>query len=233
MMPPDVDDAAAAAASVDLSARMRPVADQGPRGTCLAFAVTAAHELARTGQGHNQGLSVECLYWAAKQRDGDVSEGTSFASAYDALANTGHPREELWPYDPLRDASAPDYAPPPAIVHGNCHRAVLREITPMLEAVRSELAAGCAIAVGIPLWDSFYTPKEGELDLPARSELTGALHVVTVVGYDDRAHRIRIRNSWGVGWGDSGYATLPCGFIGDYVLEAWSIGRLLDQRPIR
>jgi C1A family cysteine protease len=54
-----------------------------------------------------------------------------------------------------------------------------------------------------------------------------ALHVVTVIGYEDHADRVRLRNSWGEGWGNLGYARVACRFISDYVLEAWTIDRLL------
>ncbi len=224
------DDTAGVPAKVDLSPDMQPVADQGPLGTCLAFSVTAPHELARNELGDRQRLCVEFLYWAAKQRDGDRSEGTTFGSAGNALADTGQPPEELWPYEALRDSGAPGYAPPPeAMLRHNSYRALLRRIAPTLEAIRLKLAARRAVAIGIPLWDHFYTPRNDELDMPDRSELTGALHAVTVVGYDDATQRIRIRNSWGSGWGDSGYATLPSGFISSYVIEAWSIERVLDR----
>lgn len=34
-------------------------------------------------------------------------------------------------------------------------------------------------------------------------------HAVAVVGYDDRAGALLLRNSWGADWGDQGHAWLP------------------------
>ncbi len=76
--------------TVDLRPLFPPVRDQGIRGTCVAFAVTAAHELARQSSiGNYEDLSDEALYWNCKQIDGDLQEGTSFDSAAEALEQAG------------------------------------------------------------------------------------------------------------------------------------------------
>src|SRR5690348_5225320 len=100
---------------IDLRPLFPPVGDQGMRGTCVAFAVTSAHEIVlfkRTGTLHD--LSEEALYWHCKQIDGDQDSGTSFDSAAAALKQHGQPTEEKWPYDGVRDETAPDYTPPQA-----------------------------------------------------------------------------------------------------------------------
>ena len=34
-----------------------------------------------------------------------------------------------------------------------------------------------------------------------------------VIGYDDDAQRLIVRNSWGKGWGQAGYFTLPYAYL--------------------
>ena len=63
---------ASAVPPVDLRALMAPVRDQGQRGTCLAFAVTAAHEVGRSGGSSPEDLSEEALYWGCKRTDGEL-----------------------------------------------------------------------------------------------------------------------------------------------------------------
>ncbi len=223
---------AAQPANVDLSADMLPAKDQGARGTCLAFAVTAAHELARSVAGGTspEALSEETLHWGAKQIDGDTDEGTSFDAGAAALGQTGQPAEHHWPYDANRDGTDASYVPPSAALDpANRRRAGLSRVNPTIDHLRAELADGRAVAIGIPLWDGFYLPDRGELSSPAQHDLNGALHAVVAVGYDDGAGRIVIRNSWGSGWGEQGHARLPYRFVLDHALEAWLIADVLDH----
>lgn len=217
-------------ASIDLTTQMLPAQDQGVRGTCLAFAVTAIHELARSvAVGSSpEDLSEEALYWSAKQIDGDTDDGTSFDSAESVLDRSGQPLEHHWPYDVNRDVRAS--TPPPAAVDGsNCYRATIASVSVSLDDVRSELAERRAVAIGIPLWTDFYLPGNGELASPDPSDLIGASHAVVIVGYEDRSERIVIRNSWGTSWGEEGHVRLPYGFIEDHVIEAWSVAGLLNH----
>jgi len=36
---------------------------------------------------------------------------------------------------------------------------------------------------------------------------------VLAVGYDDASQRFLVRNSWGSGWGQAGYFTLPYAYL--------------------
>ncbi len=75
----------------DFRPQLGPVRDQGPRGTCLSFAVTAAHEHARRRRRGAllDDLGEEILYWLCKQVDGDSVAGTYPGSAAKALTDTG------------------------------------------------------------------------------------------------------------------------------------------------
>jgi C1A family cysteine protease len=216
--------------AVDLSGDLQPVRSQGPRGTCLAFSVTATHEHARARDGAGlEDLSEELLFWAAKQVDGDSEDSTTFESAEQALRSTGQPLEEHWPYDEARDITVPGYAPPAAALDpANLHRAGLRRITPTLEEVRAELANGCTVALGIELWDDFSFPVNGHLATPDPGELNGEAHAVVAVGYDDRRQTLRLRNSWGPRWGTDGHATVDYDFVPQHVIAAWVTGNLIS-----
>lgn len=215
--------------AVDLSGDLQPVRSQGPRGTCLAFSVTATHEQARTRGGAGlEDLSEELLFWAAKQVDGDSDDSTTFESAEQALRSTGQPLEDHWPYEETRDITAPGYAPPAAALDAaNLYRAGLRRITPTLEAVRIEIASGRTVALGIELWDDFAFPVNGHLATPDPGELNGEAHAVVSVGYDDRHQTLRLRNSWGRRWGKDGYATVSYDFVPQHVIAAWVTGSLI------
>src|SRR5690349_3511394 len=98
---------------IDLRSSLSSVRDQGARSTCLAFAVTAAHETIRSDRnGVIEDLSEEVLYWGCKQVDGDREPGSVFSSASAALMEWGQPREELWLYNGNRDDTDLSYSPP-------------------------------------------------------------------------------------------------------------------------
>src|SRR5690349_16479162 len=80
------------------------IKDQGDRHTCVAFAVSALHELwCEVFCAHKSGilldLSEEFLFYGCKQRDGIAKgNGTTVEAAAKWLAKEGQCREELQPY---------------------------------------------------------------------------------------------------------------------------------------
>ena len=212
-------------AHVDLAPDMLTVRDQGPyRGTCLAFATTAAHEQARMRRRGETSpeLSVEVLYWRCKQLDGRPDEqGSNFASAQHALHDPGQPAEALWPYDPDRDQTAAAYTPPgralePAVLR----RATLTRLSLDVDAIREALSDRRVVVAGVELWSAFYDCDSADLTPPA-GDLDGAGHVICFVGYDDARGALKVRNSWGTGWGDAGYSWMPYDALAEILLEAW------------
>lgn len=108
---------------------MPPVRDQGERGTCLAFAVTAAHEVARAHvMGIVEDLAEETLYWGCKQIDGDTDDGTYLDSTVVALRQWGQPTESHWPYDGARKMDASYIPPAQALDPSQCHAADVRPV---------------------------------------------------------------------------------------------------------
>lgn len=207
-----------------------PVRDQGDRGTCLAFALSAAHEAGRAaGVPNTLHYSEEVLYWGAKQIDGDTEEGSTYDSGDGALQRWGQPDAPLWPYDPLRDATAPGYRPPPAAIDPrHCRTAQLEYLGDTVDDIRQELAVGGAVALAMTIYDTFYLPQQGTVAVPAAGAADLGGHAVLVVGYDD-AHAggsLLIRNSWGDAWGDLGHAYVPYAY---FDLDATDAYRLVVQ----
>lgn len=216
---------------MDLRAQIGPAKDQGRRGTCVAFAATAGHELVR---GDGEELCVEFLHWAAKQRDALPigAEGTTLAAAAAALGEVGQPPEHLWPYDDGRDPLGPGYAPPPAASVAAAARRLLggTVLAVAAGAVRVALDAGRAVLLGVRLFDAWFLPgPEGVIAMPSAGSRPYGGHAVLLVGYQDGEGEggglFLVRNSWGTDWGEQGHGRLPYAYVDAHGLAAWNLAR--------
>ncbi len=210
----------------DLRCLMPHVRDQEMRPTCVAFAVSAAHELSRAGGGTVlEDLSEEALYWGCKQLDGKPTPGTRFSSAGTALMKWGQPVEAAWPYDPKRDDSKPYPADSPAPGADWFHGA-LRAIPVTVQSICAELASNRAVAVSLRLTAGFHHTTDGHIVVPGPGEQFLGRHAVLIVGSSgdglQQATEFVFRNSWGESWGDRGYGYLPVGYLDlGHILQAW------------
>ncbi len=195
---------------------------QGLRHTCLAFAVTTAHE--NHDARVQPTLAVEVLYWGAKQCDGNTRPGTTFTAAATAMRQWGQPEEPFWPYDPLRDDQEPGYAPPAAAINPvNCVFAGLRRITPTAAEVTDELDQDRVVVIGVPTWRQLRRPVAGRLTIPTSADLDGGFHAMAVVGYRTDTGEFLLRNSWGQSWGQQGHAWIAMAFVDSHAIEAWVV----------
>lgn len=70
------------------------------------------------------------------------------------------------------------------------------------------------VSLGTPWFESMFTPgADHTIHVDEQSGLAGG-HQVCVVACDAEQRRIRIRNSWGPGWGDAGHCFLSWDDLG-------------------
>lgn len=96
------------------------------------------------------------------------------------------------------------------------------------------LVAGYPFVTGIAIYSEFDSDdaaRTGNIPMPtANSEFLGG-HAVVVIGYNDATQRFKFRNSWGTGWGNNGYGTLPYAYLLDPLLtsDMWYIAKTTDS----
>lgn len=178
-------------------------------------------------------FSVEFLHWGAKQRDQlpRASEGTTLSAAGAALADLGQPDEVAWPYDEQRDPWAPTYEPPDdAIVAAAARRLSMGlRLEPSADAIRAAIERDEVVALGIRLFSTWhFLDADARIDVPPPRATALGGHAVLVVGFEDGSAIgdgvFLVRNSWGAGWGEAGYAYLPYAYVDAHALSAWIIG---------
>lgn len=196
--------------SCDLRPFFGAVRNQGSRPTCVAFAISDAHAVAR---GEFVPLSVEHLYYHAVGRmpGGHPKDGVSLQSAVEALRLDGHAVESGWPYmDPLPE-DLTRWAPPSSATP------VFRRQT---TSMNSELGIVKYLDAGIPVVTifmasyAFCAAEDGVVRLE-NSDIDVDWHAVIAVGYaTNGANRLfLVRNSWGPTWGIDGYAWVESKYL--------------------
>jgi C1A family cysteine protease len=95
-------------------------------------------------------------------------------------------------------------------------------------ALKQAIAAGFPVVVGFDVYESIEldsVAETGILPMPAPGEQEVGGHAVLCVGYDDSTQRFLCRNSWGDGWGQGGYFTIPYAYLGSthYAQDFWAV----------
>lgn len=69
------------------------------------------------------------------------------------------------------------------------------------------MLTGAPVSLGVPWFSSMFHVKNGFVTVDPSSGLAGG-HQVCLVGVDTGKQAVKVRNSWGSGWGDDGHAWL-------------------------
>ena len=216
--------------SVDLRDQCPEVYDQGKIGSCTANAIAAAFEFdLRKQQLSDFVPSRLFIYYNERAMEGHAAfdSGAQIRDGIKAVATMGVCTEKEWPYDDTPaeydggpfPAGAKDGEKPPQ----QCYTDALvnrvttyRRVAQVPDQMRGCLAAGYPFVFGFSVYDSFESEdvaKTGVAPMPQPGEKLLGGHAVLAVGYDDAGQTFLVRNSWGTGWGQAGYFTLPYAYL--------------------
>jgi C1A family cysteine protease len=213
-----------AAASLDYSADMTPVRDQGSEGSVVGFAVAAALEYQIKKKLKQQVvISPRYLYYFAKQEGGydpHLDTGANIKDAIKVLSQKGAVTESAWPYKPGDLASDP-----PSAVN-NATKYYIAEFRSLKtpEDIRSALQKYGPIVAGITVYGSLYDPvamKTGLIPNPEPSDQIQGGFAVCIVGYDDAKKLFKFKNAWGASWGEKGYGYLSYDYVQKSLSDGW------------
>ena len=203
-----------------------PIENQLSLGSCTAQACIGLVEyMQRRATGEHLDASSLFLYKVSRALLGWTGDtGAYLRTTMKALVLFGVPPEEWWPYDIDTYEHEPDaflyqyasnykamkyiHLDPPGTQPGQ-----------LLEDLKRTLSAGYLSMFGFTVYSSL--GRGPEIPYPVWSDKVTGGHAVIAVGYDDNYKNastsdkgaIRIRNSWGTGWGDNGYGWLPYDYI--------------------
>jgi C1A family cysteine protease len=215
---------------VDLRPTCSLVENQGNLGSCTGNALAGAIEfLERKDNIQFMDASRLFIYYneRAMERTVKSDAGAMIRDGIKTLKNQGVCSEKSWPYIISKFAVKPS---------AGCYKEALnRQITSYrrilsLDEMRACLAEGFPFVFGFTVYEGFESQevtRTGVLQMPQPNERSLGGHAVLAVGYDDVQKRFIVQNSWGTGWGQKGYFTIPYDYLANRNLadDLWTIRR--------
>lgn len=222
--------------SVNHALKMSPIRNQGARGTCVGFAMSALHEFYRRESGAAHDFSEQYLYHMTKQIDGAAGScGTWAVKAASVLANLGQCREAVWAYNPNLPCNNNGALPANAGQDASGFKFQPIILNPKdVGAIKNALASGCVCEFSIPCYNSWLqsaaTRQSGRITMRFGSEPVAGGHAMCLIGYQDDASTpgggsFILRNSWSTSWGatcpyGAGNGTIPYAYLANDGWEA-------------
>lgn len=223
------------AKKVDLSEWCSPVEDQKDIGSCTANAGVGLLEYyERRAFGNHLDASRLFLYKATRNLmkwTGDT--GAYLRTTMKAMVLFGVPAESYWPYDTSKYDDEPSaflYSFARSYRTIKYYRLDAPGMSPgdVLQRVKQFLAAGYPSMFGFTVYN--YGNDKGEFAYPGPTDSVKGGHAVVAIGYDDnrkiggKKGALKIRNSWGTGWGEDGYGWIPYAYVENGLADDfWSL----------
>jgi C1A family cysteine protease len=200
---------------VDHSLFVPPIKNQGSIGSCGSHALCTGMETLynKNHSDWQMPLSELWHYYQVRIAMGTFPQdsGQTCRDGLKIANNYGVSPEKLCPYVTANFNNKPSIF---ADAFARWFR--VREYSRCLTEIqiKTALSAGKVIMLGIPVANSIFAYKSGQMMYPADPIIGG--HAICIVGYDDTLRAYKIVNSWGTWWGQGGFGLLSY----DYLTQA-------------
>jgi len=200
-----------------------PVRNQGNCGSCWAFATAGALESATLIANNTPGLDLNLAEQILVSCSGAGDCGGGYIdSASDFIQSIGLPPESCYPY---------------VAQNGYCGNACsnwelntfkinnwqwIATLYPTVETLKAALNAYGPLVTTMNVYYDFYYYRSGIYRYVSGGYQGG--HGILLVGYDDPGQYFIAKNSWGTGWGESGFFKIAYSEISSVVnFGRWTI----------
>ena len=198
-----------------------PVRNQGGCGSCWAFATTAALESsvlrAENTPGVDLNLSEQVLVSCGTSGGSDAGScaGGVIQYASNYIRDTGLPVESCYPYTGTDGSCGSACGTYNTSTYRIVSWADVTGTSPTVSAIRDALVSYGPLVTTMDVYDDFFSYVSGVYSHTAGDYAGG--HAVLIVGYSDAGQYFIVKNSWGAGWGESGYFKIAYSELGTVV----------------
>ncbi len=227
--------------SADLTGEYPPVYNQLQLGSCVDNAT--AGELQHVQRKQTLAMVMPSrlfLYYNARDLEGTTAQdsGSSVRDGLKAIARWGFCRENTpapnWEYNIEKFRQKP-----PQECYDDAVQNIITDyasVTQTPDQIKGAIASGHGVIIGFTVYSSMETPavdKSGIVPMPTMFDRIQGGHAVILVGYSESSKLYKFRNSWGTGWGASGYGFLPFAYVHNPRLadDFWVINTLVNPTP--
>jgi C1A family cysteine protease len=212
--------------TVDLRSKCSTIENQGRLGSCTAQALAGNIEyLDNLPDSIYTDVSRLFIYYNERilTHSEDYDSGARIRDGIKTLKKRGVCAESFWPYVVSQFAKKP---PQKCYDDAKDHRISSYYRIRTLNEMLACLTDGYPFVFGFTVYESFSSEKvakTGVANMPKKDERAVGGHAVMGVGYDQKAKRFIVRNSWGPKWGMTGYFTLPFEYLETLADDFWTI----------
>jgi C1A family cysteine protease len=210
--------------SIDYTADMQPVRNQGTEGSAVGFAVAAALEFQiKKTTAKDVIVSPRYLYYFARKESNtaNIDSGALIKDAIKVITTRGAVSEDAWPYKPGEF----DRRPPKDVEKAEHYRIAQSFQMKTVDEVISALLQYGPVVCGVSVYDSIHNPKvthTGILPDPASKEALIAGMPLCLVGYNNDTKVFKFKQSWGTEWGEHGYGYISYAYLKRSQSDSWA-----------
>jgi C1A family cysteine protease len=181
------------------------IKDQGDCGSCWAFSAAGALESATMRKAGTPNANLDLSEQVVVSCDSANSgcDGGYMDAVSDFVRDKGIPLESCYPYS----ATNGDCAKACAGWQSSSYKATAwgyaATVSPSADAIKTALVNYGPLVSTMMVYEDFYYYSSGVYKYTNGSFLGG--HAILIVGYDDAGKYFIVKNSWGTGWGESGF----------------------------
>jgi GNAT superfamily N-acetyltransferase len=142
------------------------------------------------------------------------------------------PPIEAWPYNYERDGWPPSNEP--SGIDDLARRLRLNRYYRVNSLEECKFVLGyrkSAVQVSLDITDDWFSAPNGRIPFRNRNSRSVGAHCVLLTSYSDARGEFRFVNSWGEGWGDRGFGSIPYALFERTWNEGWALGSGAPVQP--